>query len=100
MTTERADGRISIVLSGELDIASAEDLAAEFDAAEQGATRVIIDLSRLTFMDSTGLRAILRIDSVCRDRGTRLSFFPGPPAVQRVFELSRTLERLPFADGD
>jgi anti-anti-sigma factor len=51
----------------------------------------------LTFIDSTGLRLVLEWDSVARRDGLRLRLRPGPPAVQRVFEVTGVIERLPFA---
>ena len=52
-----------------------------------------IDLSELGFMDSTGLRALLalRATAMTSGSGARCS-----PPVQRLLELTQTLEILPF----
>jgi anti-anti-sigma factor len=61
-----------------------------------GFRRLILDLSQLDFMDSTGLRLILRWDAEARQDGFSIGLVPGPPAVQRVFELTGTANALPF----
>jgi anti-anti-sigma factor len=48
-----------LVLEGELDVATAEQL--ESAAAKHPEGPMILDLERLTFMDSSGLRALLRL---------------------------------------
>ena len=53
-------------IRGELDIASAPQLAAILDAALANARLVVLDLSQLTFMDCAGLDAIIRADSSAR----------------------------------
>jgi anti-sigma B factor antagonist len=56
---------------------------------------VVVDLSQLHFLDSSGMRALLRLQSRIGDRA-RLELVPGPPAVQRVFELVGLTAVLPF----
>jgi stage II sporulation protein AA (anti-sigma F factor antagonist) len=85
---------------GALDLATVnvlEDQFAELRGA--GFKRFVLDLSELTFMDSTGLRLILRWDAEARSDGFDLGLVAGPPPVQRVFELTGTLGRLPFVRG-
>ena len=55
-----------------------------------------LDLSRLDFIDSTGLRLILDRDAEARRDGFTLALIPGPPAVERIFELTKTRTHLPF----
>jgi anti-sigma B factor antagonist len=58
----------TIALSGELDIASAPVLEeAMIEACSAGAREVVLDLGGLEFMDSTGLRAILRGKARCEE---------------------------------
>ena len=88
--------------SGELDIASAPALTRALDEPEvSGAARLVIDLTQVTFMDSTGLRALLLARQQADASGQALVLRPGPNQVQRVFELSGTLERFTFENpGD
>ena len=90
--------RVRLLPVGELDMAAAtrfDETIAELRAA--GFEHLTVDLRRLCFIDSSGLRAILSLDADSRVLGSGLELIPGPPAVQRVFELTGTLERLPFS---
>jgi anti-sigma B factor antagonist len=90
--------RYTLVLTGELDIASAVDLQYFVArACAQGARKIVLDLTRLSFMDSTGLRAILASHSVCRDHGAELILTPAQANVERVFEIAGVVDVLPFA---
>jgi anti-anti-sigma factor len=87
-------------VAGALDLATVPLLDSELAALlDSGVRRVILDLSSLEFMDSTGLRFILEREMDARRDGFSLGVVPGPPAVQRVFEVTGTAQRLPFVDG-
>ena len=60
-----------------------------------GFRRLILDLSCLEFIDSTGLRCILECDAEARRDGSAL--IPGSQAVQRVFELTKCVGARPSA---
>jgi anti-anti-sigma factor len=86
-----------LTLSGELDIASAPALRRALDDFEaSAASRLVIDLTQVTFMDSTGLRALLLARQRADAADQELALCPGPYQVQRVFELSGTLQRFAF----
>jgi anti-anti-sigma factor len=55
-----------------------------------------LDLSGLTFTDSTGLRALLLAGELCQQCACTLVVVPGPPQIQRLFELTGMLGQLPF----
>jgi anti-sigma B factor antagonist len=57
-----------------------------------------VDLSKLTFLDSTGLRCIVTADERARAEGRRIVIVRGPDAVQRVFTITRLEERLEMVD--
>lgn len=97
--TIRHGDRSVIAPVGDLDLSSAATLEAEVHAAEAtGVERIIIDLSGLTFMDSTGLRLLLQAAARSRADSNRLGFVRGSRRVQRVFELTSTEDMLPFVD--
>ncbi len=48
-------------------------------------------------MDTSGLRLVLEEEKRATQEGRGYSIVPGPPAVQRIFELSGVADRLPFA---
>src|SRR3546814_9110580 len=53
-----ADGTTHLVLAGDLDIASAPDVEACLDAIRPLRAPLVVDVSRLLFVDSSGLRAL------------------------------------------
>lgn len=99
MQSEREDDIHTISLFGELDIATADAVNRELERVEAGdVASIILDLSGLTFMDSTGIRIVIMANGRSRESGHRLALLRGPAAVQRVFELSGVDGLLPFAD--
>ena len=88
-----------VVVAGELELSTAPRfMAAVQQLLDAGAGAIRIDLGGVTFIDSTGLRTLLRL--AARDaRVTRLELLPGPPAVQRVFELCGVEDLLPLRPG-
>jgi anti-anti-sigma factor len=94
------DGDVqSIRLFGELDLAGAGAVQRELERAETtDVTSIVLDLSGLTFMDSTGVRLVVTATARSRADANRLRLVRGPAAVQRVFELSAVADLLPFDD--
>lgn len=77
--------------SGELDLVLGESIEREVrELRSVGFEEIVIDLRRLTFMDSAGLRTLLALRSDARRNGERLVLIPGPPAVERIFALTGT----------
>lgn len=59
---------------------------------------MLLDLSGLDFIDSTGLGVIIDLDQRARRGDFELSIVPGPRHVQRVFEVTMLSESLPFRE--
>jgi anti-anti-sigma factor len=84
---------------GELDLDTAPQLEQELVATrEAGAARLVLDLRALTFMDSTGLRLVIRWDKAAREEGFAFAIVPGEDVVQRVIRLTGMDEHLPVAE--
>jgi anti-anti-sigma factor len=97
--TEHSDGGARVVLRGELDISSAHRLEDELSRVEAQPPGVLMmDLRELRFMDSTGLRMIVRADQRAREGGRRLVLVRGPERVDRVFKITKLDERLEIVD--
>ncbi len=89
------DGEIErITLAGELDLASTDQVEPVLRA--NGTAQRLLDLRELTFMDSSGLRLILSAHAAARREGWSLQIVPGPPAVQRVFQICGVEDELRF----
>ena len=83
-------GFTRVSVSGELDLATAPELADALAEAPAGAAVVILDLSQLTFIDSTGLHMILAARARLAEADCRLVLIPGAHQVQRIFEITAT----------
>ena len=86
---DRDDATV-IALDGELDLASAPDLAdvAARKLAGGVPVNLIIDLSKLTFCDSAGLRVFVKFRSELDAKGGRFVLAAPQPIVRRVLEVS------------
>jgi anti-sigma B factor antagonist len=90
----RSDAAL-VVVSGELDIASAPELEQALDQIQPELTKlVIVDLRELEFMDSTGLSIIVRAHQRLADSGCELTLIKGQPQVQRLLDLTGVADRL------
>jgi anti-sigma B factor antagonist len=82
---------------GSLDLATVPVLEQQLEELrEAGFRRLIVDLGGLCFMDSTGVHFALKWHAAAQQDGFEIGFAPGPPRVQRVFELTGVSEYLPF----
>jgi anti-sigma B factor antagonist len=98
MSSEREGDMHTIVLAGELDVAAADRVQHELERVEASdALSIVVDLSGLTFMDSTGVRLLIQAQARSRADSDRLLVLRGPGPVQRVFELCGVDDLLPFA---
>jgi anti-anti-sigma factor len=96
---QRANGLVQVILAGELDIATHGDAEAVLkDVQDSGAPLVVLDLRKLNFMDSTGLRLLVQADARARESGHRLAIVRGPEAVHRVLEITGLDAKLDLID--
>jgi anti-anti-sigma factor len=104
LDVRREDDGHRLVLSGELDLASADTLAdAVSKLCADGSKQIVLDIGKLEFIDSTGLRAILSSRVVCAENNCTLSVAPNAdevsPQVRRLLQVTGLLERLPFENA-
>jgi anti-anti-sigma factor len=96
-----SDGRHRLVLTGELDLAPAAELEATLlRLCADGTKEIALDLSKLRFMGSIGLRLMLLARELCEKHGYEFQLIAGPANIQRVFEMTGLLDVLPFRTGD
>ena len=97
--SEDRDGLVHVALVGELDLSTVAKVQEELRRVEASSpATLVVDLSKLTFLDSTGLRCIVTADERARAEGRRIVIVRGPDAVQRVFAITRLEERLEMVD--
>lgn len=94
------DTATTVHLEGELDLAEQQDVRDTVaDALERRPARLVLDLSRLTFIDSSGVHLLLEAAEQAAQRATSLMIVPGPPWVHRIFAICNLTDRLPFITG-
>jgi anti-anti-sigma factor len=95
----RDAARATAALHGEFDMAATFTVepALERLLDERDLDAITLDLSDLRFIDSTGVGVLIRISDEARSRDAELTIVPGPPEVQRVFEVAGLVDVLPFA---
>ena len=97
--THEREGLVQLSLRGELDLSTAERVEEELRRVEEaGSELVVLDLSGLSFLDSTGLRLMVTADQRARKSGRRLAIVKGPETVHRVFTITHLDERLQMVD--
>ena len=94
-------GPVIIAPAEELDIATVDEFRDELGRVlEDGADGVVIDLSEVGFIDSTGLSAILHFEAKLRRDGRRLAIVaPRGTAAAMLFTLSGLRSRLSIFDS-
>lgn len=91
LSERRHDAATSVIaVEGELDLSSAPELKWTLtDALDAGVTRLVVDLSRTSFMDSTGLGVLIGLRKRL-PQGCELLIVCPPGVVRQVFEFSGT----------
>jgi anti-anti-sigma factor len=99
--TSTGAGVAVIALRGDLDMAGSLVLEEELGRLDEdaGVEAVVLDLSQLGFMDSSGLRTVVLADRRTTDAGRRFAVVRGGEPVHRVFEITRMTERLTWVDS-
>lgn len=91
--------RHTLTLIGELDRISAPTLEAEIERiCETPGSSITLDLSKLSYIDATGVAVICFRCTHCRRRGHEFALIAGQPSVHRAFERAGAAERLPFVE--
>jgi anti-anti-sigma factor len=95
------DGVGSLAISGEVDIAAVETLLAQARASlDSSATGLELDLGELTFIDSSGLGALVRLRNEAARSGKSVVLRNVPAATVRLLELTGLTDAFPSTAGD
>ena len=89
-----------VAVSGELDLRTSPELEKRLTRAfDAGAELVILDLRRIEFMDSTGLRVVLSAHRRAHETGRRFALVRGADQVERVLTLTGVRDLLTVVDA-
>ena len=98
-TTPGSD-RYILTVTGEVDLASSPELDTAIIAAiESGATSVVVDLTDVSFMDSSGLGVIVRGLKRCREADKDLDLVITNERVLKVFGITGLDQVIPIHDS-
>lgn len=90
--------RAHVVVRGDIDLITADRLAAGIDSELASGREVVLDLGRVAFIDSSGVAALLQTVETARRNGWGFAIDPRlSPAVQKVFTVTAILPMLPLA---
>jgi anti-anti-sigma factor len=90
----RAGERV-VRLHGELDIDTVPDLERVLLRVRPAQQRVMLDMRELQFMDSSGLRVLLRARATAEQGGWEILMRDVPPNIRRLFDIAGVHEALP-----
>lgn len=93
--TDAQEDVLHLSLVGECDLSTVEALKDALDTARKDGRRILVDLERLEFLDSTCLRTLLEAHAADPD-APPITFRRGPANVMRVFEIAGILDRFSF----
>ena len=82
-------GDLAVVVRGDLDMSTAPDLALTLGRVGQGQSIVTLDLSEVTFIDSSALVALVTSGRELTERGARLRIGPRSEVVAKVLEITQ-----------
>jgi anti-anti-sigma factor len=100
MRSERAGGDERVSLLAEIELSVVGSVDREMRRAEAGdASRIVLDLEELEFLDASGIRLLLQLNARSKSNGGRLRITRAKaPQVQRVIDLTGAADVLPFLD--
>ncbi|WP_432825187.1 STAS domain-containing protein [Dactylosporangium sp. CA-092794] len=92
--------RADVVLSGECDLAARDDCTAALLGAVRSAPAVVVDLGAVTFLDSTGVHALVTAHQAALARGGWISVVNAAGMVAHVLEITGVAGLLRERGGD
>ena len=85
----REPGHTALRVTGDLDLETAPQLLAAIEPHLAGGSEsLLLDLSRLAFIDSSGLSALIRVNQRMTDAGRELTIVSPAPPVAKVLEIT------------
>jgi anti-sigma B factor antagonist len=94
---EGASGESVVRVHGELDIATAGDLERTLLRPRDPGERVVLDLGGLRFIDSTGLRVLVRARTEAKSGRWQVYLRNVPANVERLFSIAGVRDAVPPA---
>lgn len=88
--TEQSGAASIVVVNGDVDLSSSRSLQSELrDVIDSGPSRLVVDLSGVPYMDSSGVATLVEAMQLSRKKGTKLVLCAMSDKVQSIFEIAR-----------
>jgi anti-anti-sigma factor len=97
---ERGPDEAVVHVAGEVDLSTGAELEAALVGAAREATRLVVDLTRCTFLSSTGLRALLKARRELGDEPGAVVVVAPDPHIRKVFEIAGVASKFELVAGD
>jgi anti-anti-sigma factor len=99
LRSTRIGDAVVVAIVGEIDMANAPEVASAIDSG-QGATRIVVDLSDVTFLDSSALNAFVQSRQSLAEHDVAFRIVsPANHPVRNIFEITRLTEPLSVVDS-
>ncbi len=91
---DRDERCVVVSLRGEIDVAAAPTVREHLDeaVATAGGLTVVVDLSEVSFIDSTALGVLIGAHKQCEQAGTPMRVVVDEPRILKVFEITGLTE--------
>ncbi|ALL78110.1 anti-sigma-factor antagonist [Pseudonocardia sp. EC080610-09] len=96
---EHGDGAVVVHVDGEIDTMTAPVVRQRLAGQIPAASLLVVDLTRVTFLGSAGLAALVEAKEKAEGDGSRLRLVCGSHAVTRALEATNLLSLFDVADG-
>jgi anti-anti-sigma factor len=96
--TLQSQARLTIKLAGELDSATSTELLERFERALEAldGRELVIDLDGVSFIDSSGMRALIQIERRAEEDRIAVAIAPAPAPVTELLRVTGLGDRLPL----
>ena len=95
MEIQQSAGGVTVAIAGEIDLSVIADLDTRLEATlAAGPDPLVVDLRKVTFVDSSGLRFLLKLNESAQADGRRFALVAAGDPVVRVLQLAGVEDRL------
>jgi len=88
-STQASDGKAVVTVRGEVDLVSCDELRRALGEALAMSTHTTIDLTDLSFIDSSGLSVLVEAHRKARDAGGVFVIRNATPMLRRLLDITR-----------
>jgi anti-sigma B factor antagonist len=100
LRSTRIGEALVVAVVGEIDMATAPEVSSAIDSGQNGVGRVVVDLSGVTFLDSSALNALVQSQQELAQHDVAFRIVsPADQAVRNIFEITRLTGPLSVVDS-